>query len=309
MTFSLEVKEEISVLNLSDTEKIAQLSAIVKNNGYFVIRNNQLILTIKSEITKTAQFIYKAFKDLYNIDVRFMIAKKTTLKKNNIYIVEVDHQVREILRDLEVNDSNNQSTLPSEALLMDSDCIKAYMRGCFLACGSINRPSTRYYHLELNLHDEEYAVFLQKLGRKVGIHFKFMERRNNFVIYLKKSEEISDFLRLIEAHQALLKFEDERITRDFYNSNNRLSICEISNEVKIIEAGRKQSEAIQKLKDRKMLDLLQEKDKYIAELRLSNPEASMSDLAELYSASREFISKSGINHAMRRILELSNSLK
>lgn len=309
MTFSLEVKEEISVLNLSDTEKLAQLSAIIKNNGYFVIRNGQLILTIKSEISKTAQFIYKTFKDLYSLDVRFMIAKRTTLKKNNIYIVEVEHQVREILRDLEVNDANNQASLPTGAVLLDSDCIKAYIRGCFLACGSINRPTTRYYHLELNLHDEEYAQFVLKLCKKAGLHFKIMERRNNYVIYLKKAEEIGDFLRFIEAHNALLKFEDERITRDFYNSNNRLSICEISNEVKIIEAGKKQCEAIIKIKNRNMLDMLSQKDKYIAEMRLENPEMSMLDLADLYSSQKEPISKSGINHAMRRIMDYAKSIR
>ena len=309
MTFSLEVKEEISVLNLSSNEKLAQLSAIIKNNGYFVIRNGQLVLTIKSEISKTAQFIYKAFKDLYNLDVRFMIAKKTTLKKNNIYIIEVEHQVREILRDLEVNDNNDMSTLPTGATLMDNDCIKAYIRGCFLACGSINRPTTKYYHLELNLHDEDYADFLQKTAKKAGVHFKEALRRNNYVLYLKKSEEIADFLRFIGAHNALLKFEDERITRDFYNSNNRLSICEISNEVKVIEAGRRQCEAIEKIKSKNMLGMLTDKDRYIAELRLENPEMSMLDLAELYSQRKESISKSGINHAMIRILDLSKSLK
>ncbi len=310
MTFSLEVKEEVSILELSYAEKRAQLSALLKINGALVIRNNNLVLNVRSEISKTAQFIYKAIKDIYDIDVRLLVAKRTTLKKNNCYIVEINQKVRYILEDLEIVDKNNQVIFPSRMLLLDNECVKSYLRGCFLASGSVNPPTTKYYHLELNLHDKETAEYVIKLLKKFSLSGKILLRRNNFVVYLKKAEEISDFLRLINAHSSLLKFEEERITRDFYNSNNRLSICEISNEIKILEAGKKQSEAIQYLIDNNYMDMLNEKDRYIAMLRLQNPEVSMTELANIYSLnSYTEISKSGINHSIRRIMDLVSKLK
>ena len=310
MTFSLEVKEEVSVLELSYAEKRAQLSALLKINGALVIRNNNLVLNVRSEISKTAQFIYKAVKEIYGIDVRLLVAKRTTLKKNNCYIVEINRMVKEILVDLEIVDKNNVVVAPTRALLLDTECMKSYLRGCFLASGSINPPTTKYYHLEINLHDNDCADFVVKLLKKFSLSGKILLRRNNFVVYLKKAEEISDFLRLINAHSALLKFEEERITRDFYNSNNRLSICEISNEIKVLEAGKKQSEAVQFLIDHNLLDMLNEKDRYIAMLRLQNPEVSMTELASIYSVnSNTIISKSGINHSIRRIMDLVAKLK
>ena len=309
MTFSQEVKEEISLLNIPLSYQRAMLSSIVKINGSLLIKNNDLVLSIRSEVSKIARMIFTSLQSLYNIEPRIMVAKRTTLKKNNYYIVEVSKKTRDILKDLQIMDNTGMARLPDREILNDNDSIRYYIAGCFLAAGSVNPPTTRYYHLEINLHDEKHAEYVSKLIKRFNLNPKILKRRNNDVIYIKKSEEISDFLRVINAFSSLMKFEDERISRDFYNSNNRISICEISNEIKVIEAGNKQFEVIKKLIDNNKLHLLSSKDQVIAMLRYENPESSLADLAYLYEVKTgQTISKSGINHSLRRVMELKDKV-
>lgn len=309
MTFSQEVKEEIALQNIPLSYQRAMLSAIVKINGVLLIKNNDLVLSIRSEVSKIARMIFSYLQNLYNAEPRIMVAKRATLKKNNYYVVEVGKKTRDILKDLQIMDDAGMARLPDRELLSDTDALRSYIAGCFLAAGSVNPPTTKYYHLEINLHDEKHAEYVSKLIKKFELTPKILKRRNNIVIYIKKSEEISDFLRIISAMSCLMKFEDERISRDFYNSNNRISICEISNEVKVIEAGAKQYEVIKKLIDNDKLNLLSSKDQAIAMVRYENPESSLSDLAYLYEAKTgQSISKSGINHALRRIMELKDKI-
>lgn len=309
MTFSQEVKEEIALLNIPLSYQRAMLSSIVKINGSLLIKNNELVLSIRSEVSKIARMIFSALQNLYNIEPRIMVAKRTTLKKNNYYVVEVNKKTKDILKDLAIMDNSGMSRLPDRELLNDNDSIRYYIAGCFLAAGSINPPTTRYYHLEINLHDEKHAEYVSKLIKRFNLNPKRLKRRNNDVIYIKRSEEISDFLRIMNATNSLMQFEDERISRDFYNSNNRISICEISNEVKVIEAGNKQYEVIKKIIDDNKLHQLSSKDQVVAMLRFENPESSLADLAYLYEVKTgQTISKSGINHSIRRIMEFKDKL-
>ena len=117
---------------------------------------------------------------------------------------------------------------------------------------------------------------------KFGLNAKIIKRRNRFVVYLKKSEEISDFLRIINSQVGVLEFEEERINKDYWNSNNRLNICEISNEVKTLNSAKEQIDAINKIFESKKEYLLDEKDKQIAKIRLENPEVNLQDLPEKF---------------------------
>ena len=309
MTFSQEVKEEIALQSSPFSYQRAMLAAIVKINGSVLIKNNDLILSIRSEVSKIARMIFSSLQSLYGVEPRIMVAKRATLKKNNYYVVEVGRKTVDILKDLQIMDDMGMARMPDRELLSDNDAIRYYIAGCFLAAGSVNPPTTKYYHLEINLHDSKHAEYVAKLIKRFNLTPKILKRRTNDVIYLKKSEEISDFLRIISAMTSLMKFEDERISRDFYNSNNRISICEISNEVKVIEAGTKQYEVIKKLIDTNKLYLLSGKDQVIAMIRFENPESSLTDLAYLYQAKTgQTISKSGINHSLRRIMELKDKI-
>ena len=119
--------------------------------------------------------------------------------------------------------------------------------GCFLASGSVNNPSSKHYHLEITTHSEKHAEFLVKTIAKFNLIAKVIKRRNIYVVYIKKSEEISDFLRVINAANSVMDFEEERISKDYWNCNNRLNICELSNEVKTLQSANKQLEFIEKI--------------------------------------------------------------
>ena len=149
-----------------------------------------------------------------------------------------------------------------------------------------------------------------KLILKFELNAKIIKRRNVFVVYLKKSEEISDFLRIINANTCVMDFEEERINKDYWNSNNRLNICELSNEVKTIQSANKQLEFIEKIYNNSKEYMLDVKDKQIVEIRRENPEANLQEIADIYNEKYGTnISKSGINHRLRKIKEIANNIE
>ena len=187
---------------------------------------------------------------------------------------------------------------------------RAYLAGCFLASGSINDPSSKNYHLEVSTNSSKHAEFIQKMILKFNLNPKIIQRRNKFVIYLKKSEEISDFLRIINSQLGVMEFEEERINKDYWNSNNRLNICEISNEVKTLNSAKEQVEAINKIYKLKKEYLLDLKDKQIAQIRLDNPEANLQEIADIYTEKfQKPLSKSGVNHRIRKIKQIASEIK
>ena len=182
--------------------------------------------------------------------------------------------------------------------------------GSFLASGSVNDPSSKHYHLEITTHSDKHADFLVKMISKFDLQPKIIKRRNVYVVYIKKSEEISDFLRIINATNSVLDFEEERINKDYWNSNNRLNICELSNEVKTIKSANTQLEYIDKIYAHSKEYLLDEKDKKIVNIRKNNPEANLQEIADIFnSLYGTNVSKSGINHRLRKIKEIANNIE
>ena len=137
-----------------------------------------------------------------------------------------------------------------------------------------------------------------------------IKRRNRHVVYLKKSEEISDFLRIINSQVGVLEFEEERINKDYWNSNNRLNICEISNEVKTLNSAKEQIDAINKIYESNKEYMLDVKDKQIVQIRLDNPEVNLQEIADIYTEKfGKPLSKSGVNHRIRKIKQIASEIK
>ena len=193
---------------------------------------------------------------------------------------------------------------------MKNCCAASYLAGAFLAYGSCNDPHNPNYHLEISLHDIEYANYIVKLISRFEIKAKIAKRRNRYVVYLKKADYVSDFLTLIRAFDARLRFEDERIIRDAKNSLSRIDNCEIANVEKIIRAGQKQINKIETIKRSGKYDKLPEKLRNVAELRLDNSEASLLELCDLYQKKYgDVISKSGMKHRLNKIESYADSLE
>ena len=309
MSFASEVKDEVARLEISDDAKKAELSAILKLLSVISISSRGLGLKIKTKNAVIVRMISQYVQDLYDTEPEIAVLKENKLYKSNIYRLTIREKAMEILEDVDLwNDGIAEH--PRMKFLKNDTMIKAFITGSFLATGSINSPSTTNYHLEVSTTSQDYAEFLIKLLERFFINRKLTTRRDRYVVYLKASEQISDFLRLMGASDAIFEFEDVRIQRDFVNSLSRWNNCEIANDAKSLEAARKQYEAVAYLVESGNMVKLAEKDREIAMVRYENPEASFVELANIYEKKTgQALSKSGIRHRFVKIIDLADKYR
>ena len=300
MSFTANIKEEVTRLEGNVLEYLAELSCIIRNNA-----------TIKEEITITvennavARRIFKLIKSIYDVTPVITVRKRYNFNNNLSYILKIKHKKELILKDLSIVIDGVYQNIPKSYLINDEECLRAYLRGLFISTGSINDPKTSRYHLEFIVDNKEYALFLIELLNRFRLNSKVINREKNYMVYIKEAEKISDFLRIINAYQAVMYFEDIRIYRDHKNMTNRLNNCEQANIDKIFLTAAKQLKDIEKLKEYDLLDVLDEKLKEVVEYRQKYPESSLQELSEIMSSELEYtISKSGLNHRFRKIKEI-----
>lgn len=299
MSFTSSVKNEISRLDITETDKITELSAIIRNIG---ILGNTIKIT--TENASVARRIFNLVKDLYHITPSITVRRGFNFNKNYIYILEVHKKIEEIIKDLSLD--NN---IPKHYIYDDEELVRAYLRGLFLSVGSINDPKKSRYHLEFLVNNLDYAKFISNLLNSFYLNSKVLKRENKYMIYIKEAEKISDFLRIISAMQALFYYEDIRIYRDHKNMTNRLNNCEQANVDKTISTAMNQVKDIEKIMDAGGLDLLDEKTKEAAIYRLKYKEASLIELSEIISIETgNSITKSGLYHRLRKISELAKKM-
>ena len=308
MSFASETKKELTQLETDDHCLKAEVSALIRMNGTLSFTNRQLSLDVQTENAAIARRLYTIIKKLYPYNVELLVRKKMRLKKNNVYICRVREGARELLADLDILSEDfqlNHST--SSTLLSNRDQKRAYLRGAFLAGGSVNNPETSAYHLEIYSLYKEHGEALSDLMNKFNLNAKTIERKKGFVTYLKEAEKISDFLGIVGAVQAMLKFEDVRILRDMRNSVNRIVNCETANLNKTIGAAIRQVENIRFIENTIGLDQLPEKLREIARLRVEYQDVTLKELGEMVSTGT--VSKSGVNHRLRKIDEIAEALR
>ena len=308
MSFASETKKELTQVDADDQSLKAELSALIRMNGSLSFANRQLSLDVQTENAAIARRLYIIVKKLYSYNVELLVRKKMRLKKNNVYICRVREEAKELLTDLYIisNDFQFNHTI-AEELIPKKNQKRAYLRGAFLAGGSVNNPETSAYHLEVYSLYKEHGEALANLMNEFGLNAKTIERKKGFVTYLKEAEKISDFLNLVGAHQAMLKFEDVRIVRDMRNSVNRIVNCETANLNKTIGAALRQVDNIRFIENTIGLDQLPEKLREIARLRVEYQDVTLKELGEMVSTG--IVSKSGVNHRLRKIDEIADALR
>ncbi len=302
MSFSTRMKEEITKNNLNRIEIQSELSAIIRYDAK--ISKDLIFLTFEN--ASVARRVYKDLKELFNISIKITVRNQKKLRSKQIYILEIKEKINYILESLSIHKNNKKCEMKEEYLDAFEEKV-AYIRGTFLVTGSINDPSTSGYHLEFVLEMKKDAVFIQKLLKSIRIESKVLKRVNRYMVYIKSAEVISDMIRAFGAINSLFYFEDIRIYRDHKNMVNRLNNCEIANQEKTTTTGIKHLEIIQYLKEKDLIDLLEEKTQMVLEYRLKYPESSYQELAEIISLETGYkIGKSGINHhfiKMRKLME------
>ena len=306
MSFTSSIKEEISLINNTKSEMIAELSGFIRNNGYFL--DETMILTTES--ISTLERVKAFIKDLYNYDVEIQVIDNLNFSKRDLYSITFDEIQDKLLKDIAYLDENGKEIkTPPTYIVGGNEEIRSYLRGVFLSCGSINDPKTSRYHLELLIEKPDEAVFVQKLINLFDLNSKILKRDKGYMIYIKEAEKISDFIKIIGANKAVLYYEDVRIYRDKKNQTNRLNNMEQANMDKVIQTANTQLEEIKTIEELGSIELLDEKTRQALEYRKKYPEVSLKELAEIISVETgKSITKSGLNHRFRKIKELSDRL-
>ncbi len=306
MSFAALTKKELTQIEGSPCCAKAELSALIRMNGTIQFGNGRFVLDISTENAAIARKIYTLLKEHFKAHAELLVRKKMRLKKNNVYIVRIPAQVTEILEALRIyREGTITQGIPKETVKKNC-CKKAYLRGAFLAGGSVNHPESNSYHLEIFTLHQEHCKDLNSLTNKFVLNSRCIERKKGYVMYIKEGEKITEFLSLIGAHQALLYFEDVRIVKDMRNSVNRLVNCETANVNKSVSAAMKQIEAIKRIEREVGLEQLPEKLREVAEARLKYTDLNLSELGEILPSGK--VSKSGINHRMRKLHEIAEKL-
>lgn len=297
MSFSSSLKDELALYSIDDGKD--ELSALFKLAGNLSISQNKLQLVFKSENSKTAQKVYKYVASIYNVKPSTTISKTMKLNKNFVYSIIVTDKVNEILDDLKIlEDVNLKKIAKNEKRTLN------YLRGAFLGAGSVNDPHSSNYHLEIVVSEEDFAQELAKLITSLNFTVKTNKRRNQYIVYMKKAQDIADLIYKMGGQMTYFDFEDIRLKRDLYNSNNRWNNCDIANSVRVNIAANKQIADIELLNSSGAINALSDNLKILANLRLANPEDSLKELATKYQEITDKpITKSGINHLFIKLKE------
>lgn len=300
MSFTSTIKNELASLELSKLEQISELSGLLKNSI-----DNSSNLNITTENVAIARLIFNRLKDNYDALIRVSVKKGYNYNKNYIYGLEVYKNSELIIEDLSLN-----TIIPNSYLIDDEDTKRAYIRGVFLACGSVNDPKTSQYHMEFSFDNEEYSNFINDILDSYNLNSKILKRESRYIIYIKESEKITDFLRIIKATNALLYYENIRIYRNRNNNINRINNCEQANVDKIIQSAKNQIDDINYIKERDTYELLDDKIKEACDYRIKYPEESLAELSKIMTMETGVsITKSGLHHRFNKVKLLAERLK
>ena len=291
MSFSSEVKEELlKQVGKSRHCQIAELAALIAYDGKQTDEMQE-----QNEILETENHLLK--------EKYFLLVKRLFHMEN------VAQQEEQSLRAIKMWDEAAQKPRITDTvngiLLQQMCCKRAFIRGAYLATGSISDPN-KSYHFEIVCRTIPQATQLRDIINSFDMEAKIVERKRHQVVYLKEGAQIVDMLNIMEAHVALMNLENVRILKEMRNSVNRKVNCETANISKTVNAAVKQLGDILYIKDNAGLDSLPDNLREMAILRLENPEAPLKELGTYLDPP---VGKSGVNHRLRKISAIADELR
>ena len=298
MTFTTQIKEEITKEENNNIEDLTSLCTYLKFNATLE-EDKMTVMVVNASV---ARWVFKLLKTNYNVLIRLTTRTMKRFKARNLYILEVKEKLDLIYKDIdnifkEINTSSDEEK-------------KAFLKGMFLACGSINDPKKNQYHLGFLVKEEDDAKLIDDLLNSLKIKSKVLKRDREYMVYVKSSENISDFIKYLGAFNALFYFEDIRIYKDHKNMVNRLNNCEQANVERTLKSSKTILDNIKYLEDNDLLMLLDDRSKEIIEYKKKYPDTSLGELAEIITMeTNKSITKSGINHHFRKINALVKKAK
>ncbi|MCB6491750.1 DNA-binding protein WhiA [Coprococcus catus] len=313
MSFSSKVKEELSKeCNSPRHCCIAETAAIISMCGKVIFdEKDHVRIEIHTENVTVARKYFTLLKKTYNINTDISIRHSSSLNKNRSYVLSVndDETARKILmtcRLMKPFGVIEEDFSISDSLIIQRECCKrAFIRGAFLAAGSVSDP-VKTYHFEIVCLSEAKAKQLQMIMETFNINARVIKRRKYFVVYVKDSSQVVDLLNIMGAYNALMDMENVRIVKDMRNNVNRKVNCETANINKTVSAAVKQIEDIRFIQMSSVFDELPESLQEMAELRVRYPEATLAELGQLLDTP---VGKSGVNHRLKKISLFADELR
>ena len=313
MSFSSKVKEELSKeCNSPRHCCIAETAAIISMCGKVIFdEKDHVRIEIHTENVTVARKYFTLLKKTYNINTDISIRHSSSLNKNRSYVLSVndDETARKILmtcRLMKPFGVIEEDFSISDSLIIQRECCKlAFIRGAFLAAGSVSDP-VKTYHFEIVCLSEAKAKQLQMIMETFNINARVIKRRKYFVVYVKDSSQVVDLLNIMGAYNALMDMENVRIVKDMRNNVNRKVNCETANINKTVSAAVKQIEDIRFIQMSSAFDELPESLQEMAELRVRYPEATLAELGQLLDTP---VGKSGVNHRLKKISLFADELR
>lgn len=311
MSFSTNVKEELSLhVNKSRHCQIAELAGIFAFCGRVISRDKKGIVRIQSENKSVINAAAELVKALFGENAISFVGEDLQ-RKGKVSIVDVvdEETVISLLKAMKFIDEsvqyNQLSGLVDNRIIRLNCCKRSFIKGAFLAAGSISDPE-KFYHLEIVCTTAQKAEQMRDILNNFELDAKIVERKNHFVVYIKEGDKIVDALNVMEAYKALMNLENVRIMKEMRNNVNRQVNCETANINKTVSAAVKQTEDIQYLSKTMGLEALPPQLREIAYLRLENSDASLKELGSMLSPP---VGKSGVNHRLRKISIMAEEMR
>ena len=310
MSFSSEVKEELSEQIASGRHcRLAETAAILSLCGKIVItENDRYCVKIQTENLAVARKYFTLLRKTFNIRAEVSVRKSREVRFYSV-IVSKDPEARRLLGETCLLDEDgNVSECMSpmhHRLLRQNCCRRAFIRGAFLAVGSVSDPE-KSYHFEIVCTASEKARQLQELLASYDVDAKVVLRKRHYVVYIKEGSQIVELLGLMGAHISLMQLENVRIVKEMRNSVNRKVNCETANLNKTVSAAVRQAEDIRYIQEKIGLDKLSMDLEETARLRLEHTEASLKELGDMLSPK---VGKSGVNHRLRKLSQIADDLR
>ncbi|KAB1438300.1 DNA-binding protein WhiA [Candidatus Galacturonibacter soehngenii] len=312
MSFSSDVKDELSrQISLGRHCQIAEIAAIISLCGKVIISiEDKYCIKVHTENVAVARKYFTLIKKTFNINTEISIRRNVYLKKTRTYSIlikghEDSVRVLNACKLIEDGEIKENLSIVSNLVIQNSCCKRAFIRGAFLASGSISDPE-KFYHLEIVCTKHDKAVQLQNIINTFELESKIVQRKKYYVVYIKEGAQIVEILNVMEAHVALMNLENVRILKEMRNSVNRQVNCETANINKTVSAAVKQIEDIKYIKARMGFEGLSEGLGDVARIRLEYPEATLKEIGELLSPP---VGKSGVNHRLRKLSNLAQELR
>ena len=310
MSFSSEVKEELSEQIASGRHcRLAETAAILSLCGKIVItENDRYCVKIQTENLAVARKYFTLLRKTFNIRAEVSVRKSREVRFYSV-IVSKDPEARRLLGETCLLDEDgNVSECMSpmhHRLLRQNCCRRAFIRGAFLAVGSVSDPK-KAYHSEIVCTAPEKARQLQELLASYDVDAKVVLRKRHYVVYIKEGSQIVELLGLMGAHISLMQLENVRIVKEMRNSVNRKVNCETANLNKTVSAAVRQAEDIRYIQEKIGLDKLPMDLEETARLRLEHTEASLKELGDMLFPK---VGKSGVNHRLRKLSQIADDLR